>query len=147
MIIPNHQISYQNVVSKYYNFAPDEIGEAISDFNQILKNNDYNAAGYLFYSMIHEPTDGVMTAEIFLPIEESNFDNKIDEQMYFRSYFCITPMVMTRVKEDFDNQTMQKYIELANYIKQRGLQAKTPLFVEFKTNYSGDTYMEMSIGV
>src|SRR5699024_8998407 len=45
MITENHQIAYRNVVSKYYNFYPEEINEALKDFNAILTEHEFNPDG------------------------------------------------------------------------------------------------------
>lgn len=147
MIIDNHQIAHRNVVSKYYNFLPEEIDVAIKDFDTILEKEGYHANGTLFFSIISDPTDEVMTAEIFLTIEEDNFTVQTDEDMFFRSYFLIKPMVMTRIMDDFDAKSQVKYWELINYIKRNGLQQQTPVLVEFKNSHLGRKYVEMSIGV
>jgi len=147
MITENHQIAYRNVVSKYYNFYPEEIDEALRDFDTILTEHGFNPEGTMLFSILSDPTAEVMTAEIFLPIEESNFNNQTDEQMYFRSYLNIKPMIMTRVMEDYDAQSQIKYWELIDYIKRNGMKQKTAVFVEFKSSHTGRTYVEMSVGV
>jgi len=45
MITENQQIAYRNVVSKYYNFYPEEINEALKDFNAILTEHEFNPDG------------------------------------------------------------------------------------------------------
>src|SRR5690625_2768464 len=97
--------------------------------------------------MISDPTENIMIAELFLPIEENTFKQSTDEQLYFRSYFIVNPMIMTRIMENFDLQSQVKYWDLIHYIKQHNLQQKTPVFVEFKTNNQGDHFVEMSVGV
>src|SRR5699024_11667711 len=102
MIFENHQIAYPNVVSKYYNFVPGEIELAIKDYDEILQRHGYHSNGTLFYSIISDPTDEIMTAELFLTIKESNFHIDTEEQMYFRSYLNLKRLIMTRMIEVFD---------------------------------------------
>lgn len=147
MIVENHKIAHRNVVSKYYNFIPAEIDAAFRDFNAILEKSELHADGTMFFSIISDPTEEVMTAEIFLTVEEGDFKNNTDEQMYFRSYFSVDPMIMTRITDDFDEQSQVKYWELINYIRQHGMEQRTPVFAEFKRSQSGRTYVEMSVGV
>ena len=147
MITGNHKIAHRNVVSKYYNFLPEEIDVAIKDFVMILEKEGYQPNGSLFFSIISDPTAEVMTAELFLTIEEENFTVQTDEEMFFRSYFLMNPMIMTRITDDFDAKSQVKYWELINYIKQNGLKQRTPVFVEFKSSHSGRDYVEMSVGV
>ncbi|MEI3613192.1 DUF5085 family protein [Pseudogracilibacillus sp. SO30301A] len=118
MIFGNYSIAYRNVVSKYYNFHPDQLDHTINSFVQLLVENDYHPTGNVFYSMIIElAEDGLMTAEIFIPIEESNFTNTTGEQMFFRSYFLIESMIMTRVLNDFEQKASEKFVELHHYMK------------------------------
>ncbi|WP_164216036.1 DUF5085 family protein [Virgibacillus sp. YIM 98842] len=147
MIINNHQIAHRNVVSKYYNFLPEEIDVAIKDFDSILEEQGYHTNGTMFFSIISDPTEEVMTAEIFLTIDEDHFINKTEEEMFFRSYFLVSPMVMTRVMDNFDEVSQVKYWEIINYIKRNRLKQQTPMFVEFKNSHSGRNYVEMSVGV
>src|SRR5690625_2190021 len=147
MITDNHQIAHRNVVSKYYNFLPEEIDVAIKDFDSILEEQGYHTNGTMFFSIISDPTEEDMTAEIFLTIEEDHFIKKIDEEMFFRSYFLISPMIMTRVMDDFDEKSQVKYWDLIKFIKRNRLKQQTPVFVEFKNSHSGRNYVEMSVGV
>ena len=148
MAFNNHEIAYQNVVSKYYRFAPADIDAAIQDFHKILEEGGYEITGNLFYSMLSDPRDEeIMEAEIFLPIIEGEYTPQEDEKVSFNSYFNIKPMVMTRVLDDFEQQAQVKYWEVIHYIKQNGLVQTTPVFVEFKTSNKGDHYIEMSAGV
>ncbi|WP_153463050.1 DUF5085 family protein [Sediminibacillus terrae] len=147
MITENHQIAYRNVVSKYYNFVPEEIDIAMKDFDSILERQGLHTNGNMFFSILSNPTEEVMTAEIFLTIEEDKFKNDTDEQMFFRSYFSVKPMIMSRILEDFDAASQEKYWELVQYLQQRGFTQKTPVFVEFKNSFKGRNYVEMSIGI
>lgn len=148
MIFENYSMAYRNVVSKYYNFHPDQLDHAINSFVQLLVENDYHPTGNIFYSMIIElAEDGLMTAEIFIPIEESNFTNNTGEQLFFRSYFLIESMIMTRILNDFEQKASEKFVELHHYIKNNGLQKRTPIFVEYKTSIRNELYAEMSVGV
>lgn len=147
MIFENYELAYRNVVSKYYNVAPEEMDEAIKDFHQILVDNNYHPVGIVFYCMIVEPVADVMTVEIFMPIKENHFHIQTDEQMYFRSYFNIKPMIASRVLNEFDKESPKRYRELLTFIRRNGLQQRTPMFVEYKFTYQNELYVEMSIGV
>ncbi|WP_066074064.1 DUF5085 family protein [Neobacillus soli] len=147
MIVENHQISYRNVASKRYNFVPEEINLAIEDFEKILSEHGYHIDGKMFFSILSDPTAEVMTAEVFLPIEENTFTISPKEEVEFRSYFCIHPMIMTRIVDDFDQQSQMKYWELLDYIKRHDMKQKTPVFVEYKQSHAGRTYVEMGVGV
>ncbi len=147
MIVENHQIAYQNVASKYYNFLPEEIDLAIKDFDTILSDYGYETSGGMFYSIVSDPTAEVMTAELFLTLEENYFNIPVEEDTNFRSYFLIDHMIMTRITDDFELQSQVKYWELIEYIKEHKMIQKTPVFVEFKTTYTGQSYVEMSVGI
>lgn len=147
MIFTNHQIAYRNVASKVYRFSPEDIEVAIGDLQSILDSSGYELNGAVFFSIISDPTDEVMTAEIFLPIEESHFVNQTEEAVYFNSYFFIKPMLMTRIMDEFNEQSQVKYWELLDYIKRHDLNQKTPVFIEFKSSRAGQTYVEMSVGI
>src|SRR5690625_2916323 len=108
MIAKNYEIAHRNVVSKYYNVVPEEIDDAIMDLNNTLIDNVFHPVGLMFYSIIFEPTDGMMTIEVFIPIEEDNFSFKSGEQIYFRSYFNVKQMIMTRILDDFENESPKK---------------------------------------
>src|SRR5699024_12017601 len=111
MIFENHQIAYPNVVSKYYNFVPEEIELAINDFDEILERHGYHSNGTLFFSIISGPTDEIMTAELFLSIKESNFNIDSEEQMYFSSYFNLKQMIITGVMKNFASVSQLNYWE------------------------------------
>ena len=147
MIVENHQIAYRNVTSKYYSFLPEEIDVAIEDFDRILSNYGFNTSGTMFFSIISDPTDEIMTAELFFPIEESHFNIPVEEEIKFSSYFFINRMLMTRVTEDIESASQVKYWALLDYIKEHDMTQKTPMFMEVKNTNQGQAYMEMSIGV
>lgn len=148
MIVENHQITYRNVASKYYNFVPEEIELAFSDFDQTLEEYGFHVEDHLFFAIISDPTAPVMTAEIFRPIEEGDFSAMPNsEDIRFRSYFTVKRMITTRIKDQFDEQSQVKYWELAQYIQEHKLIQSSPVFVEFKRSHSGVAYVEMSVGV
>ncbi len=148
MIIENHQITYRNVASKYYNFLPEEIELAFADLDQTLEKYGFHVTDQLFFSIISEPTASVMTAEIFRPIEENDFSAMPDsEEIRFRSYFSVNRLIMTRIMDQFDEQSQVKYWELLGYIQKNELVQSSPVFVEFKRNHPGVVYVEMSVGV
>src|SRR5699024_8468012 len=126
MMFENHQIAYPNVVSTYYNFVLEEIELAIKDFDEFLERHGYNSNGTRFFALIRDPSVGIMIAELFLSIKESNLHIDSEEQMYFRSYFNVKPMIMTRVMEDFDSVSQVKYWELMDYMKRHGMKQRTP---------------------
>lgn len=148
MIIENHQIAYRNVASKYYNFVPEEIDLAFQDFDQILSSHGYNTADVMFFSIISDPTASVMTAEIFRPIEENDISQiSSEEDVSFRSYFSIDGMLMTRITDQFDEQSQVMFWELAEHIQQHNFSQSSPYIVEYKRSHSGTVYAEMSVGV
>ncbi|NBJ70446.1 MULTISPECIES: DUF5085 family protein [Clostridia] len=148
MIVEHHHIAHTNVVSKYYQFVPEEMELAIKDFQSILEKGGYHPDGRMLFTILSEPTSEIMQAEIFLPIVENNF-TKLDEeqQANFHSYFSVKPMIMTRIMDDFEAASQVKFWELMNYIRRNGLEQKTPVFVEYKTSHMGRRYVEMSVGV
>ena len=146
MIVENHEIAYRNVASKLYQFAPEEIEMAFKDFDDILTSQDYHPTGDLFFSILSDPTAEVMTAEIFLPIKEDHFANQSEEDVSFRSYFFVKPLLMKRIKEDFDAQSQIKYWELMEHLERGRMNQRTPMFVEYKSSFAGDVYVEMSLG-
>nr|WP_106782998.1 DUF5085 family protein [Lysinibacillus timonensis] len=148
MIAQNHQITYRNVASKYYNFVPEEIELAFADFDQTLENYGFHVTDQLFFAIISDPTSPVMTAEIFRPIEEDNFTTMPkSEDIRFRSYFSVNGMLMTRITDQFDEQSQTKYWELVEHIQKNEIVQSSPVFVEFKRSHSGVAYVEMSVGV
>lgn len=95
-----------------------------------------------------DPTASVMTAEIFRPIEENDISQiSSEEDVNFRSYFSIDGMLMTRITDQFDEQSQVKFWELAEHIQQHNFSQSSPYFVEYKCSHSGATYVEMSVGV
>lgn len=147
MIFDNHQLAYKNVASKLYNFAPEEIGLAISDFDQMLEQHGYEVDGPLFFSIISDPTAELMTAEIFRPLRESWFSVPASEDIVFRSYFLVKKMIMTRVLDNFNEISQVKFWELLEYAQKHQHSVRTPIFVEYKQSHAGKTYIEMSVGV
>ncbi|WP_163581066.1 DUF5085 family protein [Gracilibacillus saliphilus] len=147
MIVQNHRIAHRNVASKYYRFYPDEIELAVKDFQSILEENNYHPDGRILFSILSDPTSEIMSAEIFLPIWEDKFTIQEQEEIKFHSYLSIGPMIMTRITDDFNEQSQVKFWELMEYINQNNLPQRTPVFVEYKTTHSGKTYAEMSVGV
>ena len=147
MIVENHQITYRNVASKLYNFLPEEIDIALKDFDMILTSNDYHPTGTIFFTIISDPTSEVMTAELFLPIMENYFSLPKEKKVNFRSYFAVDNLLMTRVTDNFDEQSQVKYRELFDYMKQHSMIQKTPVFVQYRKTKSNQTYAEISLGV
>lgn len=148
MIVENHQIAYRSVASKLYNFFPEEIEIAFQDFVQLLSKYNYSPTGVVFYSVLGESSDGVMTAEIFIQLSEAFLAIPDEEAVKFSSYFCVDHLLMTRVKDDFDLTSQEKYQELSTYMEQKNYIQKTPLFVQIKKMHTTDSsYVEMSIGV
>lgn len=147
MLTEHHKIAYRNVASKYYNFVPEELDGVVKDFNQRLLAYGYETEGIFFISLLSEPTAEVMTAKIFLPIVESEFQVPVEEAIDFNSYFSVDQLVMTRVKEEVEKVSQEKYWEIVHYIEERGLQRKTPMFIEFKQDAAEQIYVEMSVGV
>ncbi|TQR18279.1 DUF5085 family protein [Psychrobacillus soli] len=147
MIVENHQIAYRNVASKLYNFLPEEIDIALNDFDEILTEHGYHPTGAIFFSIISDPTAEVMTAQIFLPIAESQFSFPKEVEVNFSSYFNVDNLLMTRITENYEVQSQVKYWELLAYLKEHTMTQKTPVFVQFKKTRSERTYAEMSLGV
>lgn len=148
MIVEDHQIAYRNVVSKKYNFVPEEIELAFQDFVQLLSKHNYSPAGVVFYTILSEPTAEVMTAEIFLTINEDSLVIPSEEAVKFTSYFCVDNLLMTRVKDDFVLKSQEKYWELFSYMEQKKYVQKTPLFIQMKKMHTtNSSYVEMSLGV
>ncbi|PLR95920.1 DUF5085 family protein [Bacillus sp. T33-2] len=147
MIKEQHYITYRNVASKLYNFYPEEIRVAIEDLTNILEGYGYTTSGDLFYSILSDPQAEIMTAEIFLPIEESFLAIPKEEEVLFRSYFTIKNAIVARILDQFDEQSQVKYWELAAYAENNGMKQATPVFVEYKRTHSGRFYIEMSFGV
>jgi hypothetical protein len=147
MIVEKHQMTYRNVASKLYNFLPEEIDIALKDFDMILTSNSYHPTGTIFFTIISDPASEIMTAELFLPIMESYFSLPKEEEVSFRSYFAVDNLLMTRVIDNFEEQSQVKYWELFDYMKQHSMIQKTPVFVQYKKTNSNQTYAEISLGV
>ncbi|KYD25169.1 DUF5085 family protein [Parageobacillus toebii] len=147
MIVENHRIAYRNVASKIYQFYPEEIHLAITDFDEILRKHGYRSNGNTFFSILSDPADEIMAVEIFLSVEESHFQIPEEENIFFRSYFSVYPMIMTRIVQHVEELSQVKYWELIEYMKNHNLKQRTPVFIDFKAAKSGKTYVEMSVGV
>ncbi|WP_366249420.1 DUF5085 family protein [Terribacillus aidingensis] len=147
-MITNHKFAYRNVASKYYAFRPEEIDKAMDDFREILEGSGLHLSGNMFFSIISDPQSEIMTAEIFLTVDEGTIKGYInpEEEVRFRSYFTLSPMLMTRIMEDFDQKSQEKYWELIGYLQVNQLEQSTPVFVEYKNSLSGINYVEMSVG-
>mgnify|MGYP001770563089 CR=1 FL=1 len=100
-----------------------------------------------FFAILSDPTDEIMVAEIFLSIAEDHFQVPEDENIFFRSYFSIYPMIMTRIVQHIEEQSQVKYWELIEYMNNHNLKQRTPVFVGFKATKSGKIYAEMSVGI
>lgn len=146
IVAENRSIKHRNVVSKLYSFVPSEIGIALEDFRGILEQHGVTPDGRLFFSMLSEPTADVMTAELFMCIEENDITLPPEEEVMFRSYFEIRNLHTIRLMEDIDAQSQIAYWELAKYVNEGGLHQTTPVFVEYKQSPQGGTYVEMSVG-
>lgn len=142
-----HQIAHRNVASKYYRFKPEDLEIALEDFTSILEEDHYHPTGDMFFSILSDPTADEMIIEIFVPIKEDRFKPNSGEKILFRSYFSVTPMVMTRVTKNFNEQSQEKYWELFSYLNRNELEQRTPVFIEYKKTRSGKIYVEMSVGV
>jgi hypothetical protein len=85
---------------------------AITDFDEILSKHGYHSNGITFFSILSDPTDEFMVAEIFLSIEESYFQLPEEEAIRFRSYFTNYPMIMTRIVHYVEEQSKVIYWEI-----------------------------------
>lgn len=143
----DHSLCYQNVVSKYYRFPPEYIESAFIDLRDIIIENGYEPKGDMFFSILNDPRkDDIMLAELFLTIEENDAVFNEEDEISFRSYFHVDSMLMTRVMENFEQQSQIKYWELIDYVKVNRFKAMTPIFVQLKMNYQGKNYIELSMG-
>ncbi|SEI77981.1 protein of unknown function [Bhargavaea ginsengi] len=146
IVAENRSIKHRNIVSKLYSFVPAEIGIALEDFRGILEQHGVTPDGRLFFSMLSEPTANVMTAELFMGIEEGDITLPPEEEVMFRSYFEIRNLHTIRLMEDIDAQSQVAYWELAKHVDAGGYHQTTPVFVEYKQSPQGGTYVEMSVG-
>ncbi|OIK13881.1 DUF5085 family protein [Bacillus sp. MUM 13] len=144
-ILESHQIAYRNTASKIYNFYPEDIEAAFEDFQSIVAAQGCTPSGPLFFSILSDPTAKVMTTELFLPVEEDYFKDTTNNEISFKSYFCINGMIMTRITGQYSENAQVGYWSLFDYIKLNDLEQRTPVFVEFKNSPSGKAYAEMSI--
>ncbi|MCT1576494.1 DUF5085 family protein [Oceanobacillus kimchii] len=147
-MIANHKIAYQNVASKYYTFHPEDMEKVLRDFTKVLENADLHLDGRMFFSIISDPQSDVMTAEIFMSVKEDSIKEKIDpkEDIRFRSYFALSPMVMSRIMDEFDQNSQEKYWDLIGFLAKNQLSQTTPVIAEFRNSISGRNYVEMSVG-
>ena len=146
MITLNHAIAYRNVVSKLYQFYPEDFNEALNDFAAILTENGCTLGDAVFYAFLNDPQAELVTAEIFMTIEET--DCRIpEENVRFNSYFLVDGMLMSRITDEFNEQSQQRYWELFSYMKEHNKRQVSPVFVEFKKAGQQRTYVEMSVAV
>ena len=146
MITNNHAIAYRNVASKLYQFYPEDLQEALTDFAVILTENGYTPGDKIFYAFLNEPQAELVTAEIFMTIEETDCFIP-DEDVRFNSYFLVDGMLMSRISGQFNEQSQVRYWELFGYMKKQNKRQVSPVFVEFKRTRSQKTYVEMSVAV
>ena len=146
MIYNKHTISYQNVASKYYKFESADFDKAVIDFRDLLMKYGCQPTGQVFLSMLSDPRDESVLAEVFMGIEENDPLFPKEEEMRFRSYFHIKPMIVTRILSNVEEVAQVKYWDLMKYIHQYKLEQSTPVFIELKMNNKGDNYIEMSTG-
>ena len=146
MITSNHAIAYRNVVSKLYQFYPEDLEDALTDFASILTEKGYTLGEAVFYAFLNDPQAELVTAEIFMTIEEP--DCRIpEEDVRFNSYFLVGGMLMSRITDHFNEQSQVRYWELFSYMKEHNKRQVSPVFVEFKKAGQQRTYVEMSVAV
>lgn len=147
MIVEGQKIEYRNVISKYYTFIPAEIQLAIDDFFEIISENRLTPDGPFFYSINtynQKDTSEPILAEFFLPVKENNVEIDM-EILNFRSYFAVSDMIMTRIDHDFENETLESYGKLLEYIDKQGMELTAPFFHLLKV-IDEKSYMQIYLG-
>ncbi|WP_257000941.1 DUF5085 family protein [Terribacillus saccharophilus] len=81
----------------------------MDDFRQILEGRGLHLSGNMFFSILSDPQSEIMIAEIFLSVEEDSIKGLVspEEEIRFRSYFTLSPMVLTRIMKDFDLESQK----------------------------------------
>lgn len=145
MINPNDHIRFSNVVSRKYQFHYHNMDEVMTDFLNDIINIKASIKGPLFYSINNIPLDEIVYAEFFMPLEEDDRLEIMDD-MSFHSYFSIEEMISCCLFQNFERDTEFAYKKLLDYMEQNGQTQVTPIFHVI----SGDEtlqYMIIKIGI
>lgn len=147
MIVSNQRLSYTNVVSKLYAGHSEDINEAFLDFQQLVKKRGWHATSPMFFSILSDVTQNEMLIQIHLPIEECILEaDKKDDDLQFRSFFYLPNLIMTKVTENIEINTLNAYGELLNYIAENNLEIDKPFF-NIPKELNGVSYVEIYLGI
>ncbi|MFC0232612.1 DUF5085 family protein [Vagococcus entomophilus] len=129
MIAEGQMISFRNVVSKFYTLYPNDMNLVIEEMGKELEMRNLTPSGPMFYSTITDFREEPLTMEVFVPVEENQLPDMQDKEIIFRSYFLIESMIMTRVSNDYETQTIEKHIELIRYTEEHNMEIGSHFFV------------------
>lgn len=144
MVLLGDSIRYTNVLSKKYSFHHHDMNEVIEGFFDDIVKSTATVKGPFFYSINNVPTDEIVYAEFFMPVEQNDVD--VPEGMFFHSYFNIEDMVTFCVYERVEEATEIAYGHLIAYIHQNRLRQVTPIFHVVSGDHSLQ-YVSIKIGI
>ncbi|MDQ0885074.1 hypothetical protein QFZ81_000162 [Paenibacillus sp. V4I9] len=90
MINVSDSIRFTNVISRKFRFHYKEMNDRLEGFMKDIIHQNATIKGPLFYSILNVPTDEMVHAEFFMPVEEDSIT--LMEGMYFqygRYNFCV----------------------------------------------------------
>lgn len=147
MIVSNQRISYKNVVSKFYAGLAEDMNEAFLDFQKLVKKRNWSPTAPMFFSILSDVTQNEMLIQIHLPIEETLMEkDKGNDNIQFRSYFYLSNLIMTKVTENLEINTLNAYGDLLNYIAENNLEIEKPFF-NIPKELHGNSYVEIYLGI
>ncbi|MFZ7946300.1 MULTISPECIES: DUF5085 family protein [Bacillaceae] len=126
MINPNDSIRFANVLSRKYRFHYLDMNEALEDFLHDIGSHKGTVRGPLFYSIHNIPSDEVINAEFYMPMEEDWIEPMAD--MRFHSFYSIENMISLCIAENLEVKTEAAYKLLFEYMKEYSLEQATPIF-------------------
>lgn len=144
MIVENDSIELKNVVSRKYGLHYSQFPEVMKDFYQLLHDKKLTPTGTLFYSLSNIPIDEQMAVEVFATVKESYVPQ--DTDLFFRSYFTVTDMIMTYYFGNVEKLTELAYAELIRFVEENDFELASPFFHFFKGDQNFQ-YIELKVGV
>lgn len=144
MIIENDSIELRNVVSRKYVLEDSQFPKAMYDFEQLLNDRKLTPTGTLFFSLDTFPSEGHFAVEIYATVEEDFVSQNTD--LFFRSYFTVSNMMMTYYTGPVERLTKSAYAEIIQFIEDNDWALASPFFQFFKGDRDFQ-YIELKVGV
>ena len=117
-----------DVYSKMYRVPYEQIGSCQKDFIEEVKNAQLSKKGNLFYTLRILNNKADVEVELFLPSEKPKVEMK--STLRYRNYYIVNNMVSVMVKNNFEINVGNAYIQLMDYAKQNAKQIISPFYHE-----------------